>query len=189
MLSTTSAYLGAGFFLSEVGLAIRRRVSSKDPGADRDAGSLRVLWIVILASIFAGVLLAVNGVKPFLPTVVPWNWLGTFVFVLGTLLRWWSIWHLGRFFTVNVAVAKDHRLVDTGPYRMIRHPSYAALVLQFAGLGLALGTLPSLLIVVGPPTLAILHRIRIEEAVLRAHFHDAYTTYEARTKKMVPLIF
>ena len=189
MLSTASAYLGAGFFCSEAGLAIWRRVSSKDGSKDRDAGSLRMLWIVILASVSAAVVLAARGAGPWLPAALPWKTFGTAVFVLGTALRWWSVWHLGRFFTVNVAVADDHRLVDTGPYRLIRHPSYAGLVLQFAGFGCALGTLPPLLVVLVPPTLAILHRIRIEEAVLRAHLTGAYAAYEARTKKMVPQIF
>ena len=189
MLSLASAYLGASFFLSEAGLAMRRRVSLRGSGKNLDAGSLRLLWIVNLASISVGVLLAEKGVTPFLPAILPCTSLGTLLFLLGTALRWWSVWHLGRFFTVNVAVADDHRLIDTGPYHFIRHPSYAGLLLQFAGLGLTFGTLPSLLAVLIPPTLAILWRIRVEEAVLRAHLSGVYASYEARTKKIVPLIF
>ena len=73
--------------------------------------------IVISLSIVAGVELSVNRVRPFLPAGLPWPTVGLGIFAAGVLLRWWSIWHLGRFFTVNVAVAADHRVVDTGPYR------------------------------------------------------------------------
>lgn len=189
MISVTFVYLGAGFLLSEVGLAVWRRATSKGNTENRDGGSLRVLWIVISASITAGAFLSANGVKPSLPAGVPWGWIGATVFVLGTALRWWSIWHLGRFFTVNVAVASDHRVIDTGPYRFIRHPSYTGLLLQFAGLGLTLGTLPSLLAVLVLPTWAILYRIRIEESALHAHLPGTYAAYAARTKKIVPLVF
>ena len=183
------AYLGIGLLLSEVSLAIWRRASSKGTAVDRDAGSLRILWIVISASITAAYLLAARGVRPWLPAGLPWPWIGAAVFAAGAALRWWSIWHLGRFFTVNVAVAQDHRIVDTGPYRFVRHPSYTGILLQLAGLGLSLGTWPSLLIILIPPTCALLHRIRIEETVLRIHLSDAYAAYSARTKKIVPLIF
>ncbi len=189
MFSLVSGFLGIGFFLSEAGLALRRRASAKGTAVDRDAGSLRILWIVISASITAGWFLAARGVGPWLPAGLPWPLVGVGVFVTGAALRWWSIWHLGRFFTVDVAVAEDHRVVDTGPYRFVRHPSYTGLLLQFAGLGLSLGTLPALLVILIPPTMAILHRIRIEEAALHAHLANAYADYSLRTKKIVPLIF
>ena len=44
--------------------------------------------------------------------------------MVGVALRWYSVIYLGRFFTANVAILKDHQLVDTGPYRFVRHPSY-----------------------------------------------------------------
>ena len=189
MIAHVSAYLGIGFFLSEAGLALRRRASSKGTTVDHDAGSLRILWIVISASITAGFFLAGRGVRLWLPAGLPWPLIGTAVFATGAALRWWAIWHLGQFFTVNVAVAANHRVVDTGPYRFVRHPSYSGILLQFAGLGLSLGTLPSLLVILIPPTLAILYRVRIEEATLRTHLADAYVDYSLRTKKIVPLIF
>ena len=189
MLTHVPQYLGIGFSLSEAVLAIRRRGSSKGSTVNRDAGSLQILWIVISASIVAGYSLASRGVGPLLPAGLSWPLIGVAVFAPGAALRWWSIWHLGRFFTVNVAVAEDHRVVDTGPYRYVRHPSYTGLLLQLAGLGLSLVALPSLLVMLIPPTLAILYRIRIEEAALHAHLAAAYAEYSLRTKKMVPLIF
>lgn len=189
MLPVEPSWVGLGFLFSELGLAVWRRAKASSGTSDRDAGSLRLLWIVISLSMFAGVELSVNGVKPFLPVGFPWPLLGLGVFAAGAVLRWWAIWHLGQFFTVNVALADDHRVVDTGPYRWVRHPSYSGLLLQFAGFGLTLGTVPSLAVVLAPPALALLQRIRVEEAALRAHLPYSYPAYVARTKKIVPLVF
>lgn len=189
MPSPESAYVGVGFLLSELGLAVWRRATAAGGTSDRDAGSLRLLWVVISLSITTAVLLSVYGVPPSLPAGFPWPATGLGLFAAGTILRWWSIWHLGRFFTVNVAVAADHRVVDTGPYRFVRHPSYTGLLLQFAGLGLTLGTVPSVAVAFILPTIALLHRIRVEEAALRAHLPNSYPAYAARTKKIVPLVW
>ena len=189
MLTDASSWIGLGFFLSELGLAIWRRARPAGDTTDRDAGSLRVLWVVITASIVFAVLLSRQSVRPYLPSGFPWTAMGLGLFAVGALLRWWSVWHLGRFFTVNVAVAADHHVVDTGPYQWVRHPSYSGLLLQIAGFGLTLGTLPALATVLILPTLALLHRIRVEEAVLCAHLPDSYPSYAARTKKIVPLVF
>ena len=189
MLSEASAWVGAGFLLSELSLAVWRRATATGGTSDRDAGSLRLLWVVITLSITAGVLLSAYGVRPFLPAGFPWPVVGLGLFAVGTVLRWWSIRHLGRFFTVNVAVAADHRVVDTGPYRWVRHPSYSGLLLQLAGLGLTLGTVPSFLSVLAPPALALLHRIRVEEVVLHTHLPNYYPAYAARTKRLVPFVF
>ena len=189
MLTDASACIGCGFLFSELGLAVWRRAKAAGGMSDRDAGSLRLLWIVITLSMVAGVLLSGYGVRPYLPAGFPWSAMGLGLFAAGALLRWWSIWHLGRFFTVNVSVAADHRVVDTGPYRLIRHPSYAGLLLQFVGFGLTLGTFPAVAATLILPTLTLLHRIRVEEAALCAHLPGSYPAYVSRTKKMVPLVF
>jgi protein-S-isoprenylcysteine O-methyltransferase len=90
---------------------------------------------------------------------------------------------------VNVAVAADHQLVDSGPYRWIRHPSYSGLVLIFLGLGLSGGNWLSLLLVLLPPLLVLQRRIRIEEAVLRGALGNAYVRYCARTRRLIPFVY
>jgi len=64
--------------------------------------------------------------------------------VLGLAVRWRAIIYLGRFFTINVAVAADQHLVDSGPYHFIRHPCYAGSLLIILGLGLCMGNFASL---------------------------------------------
>ena len=59
---------------------------------------------------------------------------GVVLFVAGLILRWWAIIILGRFFTVDVTIEKDHELVERGPFRIVRHPSYTGVLLAFVGL-------------------------------------------------------
>jgi protein-S-isoprenylcysteine O-methyltransferase len=115
--------------------------------------------------------------------------LGAGLFAVGTILRWWSIVHLGRFFSVDVAIASDHKVVETGPYRFVRHPSYTGLLLQCAGLGIVLRTTLSLLVIIVPTFLVLFHRIRVEEKALLANFGKDYEAYTRRTKRLLPGVF
>ncbi len=85
---------------------------------------------------------------------------GTIAIVCGSLGRQWAISTLGRFFTLNVQVTDDQRVVTNGPYRWVRHPSYTADLLAFTGIGLALGNWLSLLAAASLPLLGLLVRIR-----------------------------
>ena len=100
--------------------------------------------------------------------------------------RWWAIVHLGRFFSVDVAILRDHQVVDTGPYRLVRHPSYTGLLLQCAGLALSLGMAFSVFLIVVPTFLVLFHRIRVEEKVLLANLGESYAAYTRRTKRLLP---
>jgi protein-S-isoprenylcysteine O-methyltransferase len=109
--------------------------------------------------------------------------------VAGIALRWWAIIHLGRFFTVNVAIAADHRVVDDGPYRFVRHPSYTGALMSFVGLGLTTGNWLAAVVLVVPISVAFLRRITIEERVLAAALGEPYRAYAARTKRLVPFLY
>lgn len=188
-MSIVPACLGLVSLLTELLLAWKRR-AGKIPGVEeRDGGSLRLLWRVIGLSMIVGILWASFNVGPKLPGVRYWVHAGLGLFVVGTIIRWWAIWHLGRFFTVNVAITTDHRLVDDGPYRWVRHPSYTGLLLQFTGLALSFGNVLAALVIIAPISLALAHRIKVEEAALTARFNETYGAYKSRTKRLVPLLY
>jgi protein-S-isoprenylcysteine O-methyltransferase len=180
--------LDAGLLISELALVWRRR-ASRAASTRLDRGSHLWLWAVIVGSIVAGHLAALSHVGPGLLPSVPGRWFGAGLFAAGTALRWWSIVHLGRFFSVDVAIASDHRVVETGPYRVVRHPSYTGLLVQCAGLGVVLGTALSLLVIVVPTLFVLFHRIRVEERALLANFGKDYEVYTRRTKRLLPWIF
>jgi protein-S-isoprenylcysteine O-methyltransferase Ste14 len=111
---------------------------------------------------------------------------GLAVVAAGLALRAWSIATLGRWFTYAVTVEKDQRVVQTGPYRLLRHPGYAGFLLALAGVGLALDNWLSLGILVTVPLVGIVARIAAEEHALVRELGDAYRSYSAHTRRLVP---
>ncbi|MFI5358137.1 MAG: methyltransferase family protein [Opitutales bacterium] len=179
--------LGLIYLVSEVALQYLRRSGSRARTAD--AGSLAVLWITIGAGMIGGIVVALT-VPRFgfsLPRAAT-QFIGP-VFVGGLVLRWWAIISLGRFFTVDVAIAADHELIVRGPYHLMRHPSYTGLMLAFAALAVTLQNWLSLVCVLVPISLALAYRIYVEEIALEATFGDAYRNYAATTKRLIPGLF
>jgi protein-S-isoprenylcysteine O-methyltransferase Ste14 len=111
---------------------------------------------------------------------------GFVVLVAGIVLRVWAILTLGRFFTPFVQVQEGQRVVDSGPYRYVRHPSYTGMLVALIGLGIALDDWLSLLALALLPLTGILVRIRHEESVLLAELGDDYRDYASRTRRLVP---
>jgi protein-S-isoprenylcysteine O-methyltransferase Ste14 len=83
----------------------------------------------------------------------------------------------------------DQPVITTGPYRVIRHPGYAALLLAFAGLGILFANWLSLAAVVVLPSLGLANRIRVEEAALSATLGDTYRSYAAGRKRIIPFLW
>lgn len=195
--------LGILYGVSELGLALFKRAGSgsaragagpagdgtAEPPGTRDRGTLWLLWIVILAS----VVLAFSLVDAFprlgFGSRDTFIRVGTVIFAAGIAIRWYAIVHLGRLFTVDVAIASDHRLVESGPYRLVRHPSYSGALLAFLGLGICLCNFASVAALVVPTLLVFLRRIQVEEAALSAALGDPYRDYMRRTKRLIPAIY
>ena len=107
----------------------------------------------------------------------------------GIALRWWSFRTLGRYFTFSVMTAADQRVISTGPYRLLRHPSYAGLLVALCGIGLSFGNWASLAAAVVLPLIALRYRIHVEESALGAALGPAYTTYASSRKRIIPFIW
>ena len=114
---------------------------------------------------------------------------GAGVTAAGLLLRAWSVLALGRFFRLSVSAHADHELVARGPYRAVRHPSYAGATLVTVGAGLALGTVVGAAAGTVLPVGAYLVRIAVEERALDAALGDDYTAYAARTARLIPYVW
>jgi protein-S-isoprenylcysteine O-methyltransferase len=112
--------------------------------------------------------------------------IGVLIAVTGITWRIWAILTLDRFFTFVVGIAADHRVVQDGPYRLMRHPGYSGALLTLAGVGVALENWISLLILLVIPAMALGVRIRTEEAVLAGALGAEYLAYAERTPRLVP---
>jgi protein-S-isoprenylcysteine O-methyltransferase Ste14 len=185
MTWTPATIVALLFFFSELLLGIVRR-SRGGEATSRDRGSMIVLWAVITVAIFGAILCAKSGLTRLPLSFDARQITAIAVMVAGLAFRWVSILTLGRFFTVNVAAHADHQLVDFGPYRLIRHPSYTGLLIAFVGLAIYFGTWVGLAVMMVPITLALLYRIRVEEEALGAALGARYEAYRARTKRLIP---
>ena len=107
----------------------------------------------------------------------------------GIGLRWWSFRRLGRYFTFQVMTSADQPVITTGPYRVLRHPSYTGILLILAGIGLSYANWLSLVALTVVPLLGFINRIRVEEAALSSTLGDRYTTYAAGRKRLLPFIW
>lgn len=116
------------------------------------------------------------------------KWILAAVTAAGLSFTWWARIHLGRLWSDWVVKKAGHHVVDTGPYRLVRHPIYAGLI--FAGFATAIekGTSFALL---GTAilTLAFYIKARREERFLRAELGEgAYNAYGCKTAMLVPFV-
>jgi protein-S-isoprenylcysteine O-methyltransferase Ste14 len=116
-------------------------------------------------------------------------WTGIIIIVLGLFLRYWSILILGKYFRTTVEVEESQKIVQKGPYKWIRHPSYSGIIMFCIGYGLAVQNWLSLIIAVSLPTIALLYRIKIEEEALVKGIGTEYEVYQKKTKKLIPGIW
>ena len=173
------------FWGSEAVIASRLRARSIDRTDDR--GSLRVISIVFPLAWWTGIAL-IRAPHAFFGSARIFG-LGLILMAGGQLLRWWSIATLGRHFTVNVSVREDHRLIDKGPYRLVRHPSYTALLLVHVGAGLCFGNVFTLVVLAVPVAAALFYRMHVEEQVLVHELGPSYLEYMQRTRRLIPRIY
>jgi len=92
-------------------------------------------------------------------------YLGLGLMLAGLALRWYSIRVLGRWFTYTVVTRADQRVVEAGPYRWVRHPSYTGALLTVLGVLVCL-TNPLAFLGLIPPLMGYAYRIRVEERTL-----------------------
>lgn len=168
-------------------LLYRRR---REGAVERDGGSL----ILLLALLTLGVVLAwlaafaVPGATITRGRPVVFG-AGIALILLGTALRSYAIRVLGRYFVITVAVGPDQRVVDSGPYRLIRHPSYTGALLALLGIALALTNWVSLAVIVLCNAVGFGYRVMVEERVLTRALGQPYIAYMRRTRRLIPFVF
>ena len=173
---------------SETFLAWRLRRSRS---ADAVASDARSIWVLI-GSIWIG--MTVGFQLAFLVPGAAFTQHRLLLFVAGMavalaglLFRWYSIWYLGESFTSVVATRPDQRVVNTGPYRWIRHPSYTGALLTVVGFLTCL-TNPLALLGFVFPLIGYGYRIRVEEQTLVRNLGEPYRSYMGQTKRLIPFI-
>lgn len=174
--------------VAETTLLIRTR-ARRGEARQGARGSVWIVWAVIAFSM-GGALWAQVIPAPRFPVSQPvCVWTGLLVMLAGLVVRLEAIRQLGRYFSVDVAIQQEHRVIRSGLYALVRHPSYTGMLLAFLGLGIALGNWLSLALAVLPTTAVILYRIAVEERALVAQFGGEYERYREQTSRLIPGIY
>ncbi len=112
---------------------------------------------------------------------------GLALFVSGAVFRLWAVFTLGRFYSHVVRKIEGHRIVDSGPYRFIRHPAYTGMITAHAGVVLFFFSIPAMLVFLFMLIPSIVIRILVEEKTLYAI--DGYESYAQDRKRLLPMVW
>jgi len=122
-------------------------------------------------------------------SVITWlGWVGVVLCGMGYWLVFWSGLALGRQYSAEVTLQKDHHLITKGPYRFIRHPRYLGLLLISFGFSLIFHSWLGLIFTAFAKIL-VLTRIHDEEGLLQDHFGSQWEDYCRKTWRIMPFIF
>ena len=124
---------------------------------------------------------------PLLPHPIVCYVVGTVLLALGMAFSIWARMELGRNWSNVVTVKVGHELIQSGPYRWVRHPIYTGILTAIIGTGLAQDYLFDLLV---PLTMfsSFWIKLKREEDWMRTQFGGQYDAYMTRTKRLVPFV-
>jgi protein-S-isoprenylcysteine O-methyltransferase Ste14 len=168
-------------------LVTRRR---REGAIAHDGGSLVLLLALLVLGVVSAVcaaFLLANAALSDGRTLI--FGLGIALILIGTVLRAYAIHVLGRYFVITVAVGPDQQVVERGPYRLIRHPSYTGALLALLGFGLVLTNWASLIAIILCNAVGFGYRVMIEERVLARALGERYIAYMRRTRRLIPYLF
>jgi protein-S-isoprenylcysteine O-methyltransferase Ste14 len=173
-----------------IGMRKQTAKVSRRQASVRDRGSMGIL--IGLQGIGIALNFSLAGLFP--AGAIGWHrtalfGIGVTLILLGVALRWYAIKTLGVYFTRDVAVSADQPVVQNGPYRFIRHPTYSGTLLSMLGLGVAMTNWASLVALFTCVLVGHLHRVSVEEQALIQSIGHPYVEYMGRTKRFVPLVY
>lgn len=129
----------------------------------------------------------------FFPAILPRAvWLqvaGLCLIFVGSALFIWARRTLGNFYSGHVSVIEGQQLVQSGPYRFIRHPAYAGYLLIVLGLALGYSSLAGFAAILFVLLPSVIYRIRVEDKLLAEHFGVQFEDYAERTKRLIPKVW
>jgi protein-S-isoprenylcysteine O-methyltransferase Ste14 len=167
---------------------------SRRQGSNRiitKSGDRRSIWLLFI-SISVGYWLSFITASTKTGRIYHWNTLfaiGAVLVVIGLIIRITSILTLKKQFTYTVTKIDNHELIETGIYKIIRHPGYLGQLIIFLGISTTLSNWLSVLLMIIPVFMGYLYRIIVEEKFLIEQLGQKYIDYQKRTKRLIPLIY
>ena len=143
---------------------------------------LAVAWLLVTGMLSPGLLL-----EQVVPATLPFAFAGLVVTTAGLSFAVWARIHLGKNWSGSPAIRVDQRIIRTGPYRIVRNPIYAGILLGVTGTAIALGTVWALSTIV-LLLAAFLLKIHVEEQFLLEEFGEEYLQYKREVRALIPFV-
>lgn len=153
----------------------------KSPGAARQV-AYNLLTVAGCLLLFS-----VNSTDTVLRLPPSFRWATLGLAAAGFLFAWWARITLGRYWARNVSRKADHRVIDTGPYALVRHPIYTGIITATIATALLKATWVAWA-GVAVMTAGWYVKARLEERFLHGELGEAYDAYRARVPMLVPFI-
>lgn len=167
---------------------LRKGIEARKIGGSKfDHGTTILSSLVILIVLLSPFLLNYLQISKEVPVLG--QWLGVGIMLIGIAIHIWSVKTLGKFYSRSLIVQKEHRIVQEGPYKILRHPGYLGAILIGLGFGLAVGNMYVFWLIVLVMVPMYVFRISQEEKMLSETFGESYLTYQGKTKRLVPFIY
>ena len=166
----------------------RRQQDKREISKSGDKGSIWLLTISISMGYWLSFIIASTKMG----RIYHWNTffvIGSILALTGLIIRVTSILKLKQQFTYTVTKIENHELIETGLYKIIRHPGYLGQLIIFLGISTCLSNWLSILLMIIPVLLGYLNRINVEEKFMVEQMGQKYLDYRKRTKRLIPGIY
>lgn len=166
-------------------------VARKKAAPTVESESRRSRWVHLALTLAAQILifLPVHGLRQrWLPASVIVSADGLTLNTAGVVLAIWARRTLGRYWSGEITIKVEHQLIRSGPYRVLRHPIYTALLALYFGTAIVSGELHALIGFV-LAVLAYLRKIKLEEANLKKAFGAEYESYRGASWVLLPGLY
>jgi protein-S-isoprenylcysteine O-methyltransferase Ste14 len=168
---------------------VRQSVRTRPEATLAPGGGRRPIAVTYVAGVLGAVAIEHNVHALSIHPAALSTWGGLIVMSAGVLLRIWCFRTLGRYFTFTVQTSEDQPVITTGPYRLLRHPSYTALLLIFIGWGFVYDNWGSLVVLTSAVAWGLVIRIRVEERALSKDIGEKYQAFAATRKRLIPFVW
>jgi protein-S-isoprenylcysteine O-methyltransferase Ste14 len=171
------------------GFEVRQSLNHRSGTTHADQGSQYIVRLGVGGGLVGALVLArvVPGAQ--IEPIELASWLGLVFLWCGAGLRIWSFRTLGTYFTFSVQTSSDQPIITSGPYRLLRHPSYTGFLLGFTGVGFFIGNWLSIAAILAGSMVGLSYRIAVEEKALEAETGDRYRQFAATRKRLIPFVW
>lgn len=183
-----------GWWIACVGVWIafslywERAAQSAALARSTESKASRAVHVVLVNAALLLVVVPLRGLGRLLPASPAAMAAGLAVELAGLALAIWARRHLGRNWSGAISIKVDHRLIRSGPYRLVRHPIYTGLLAMYAGAALVTGEWLGA-IGLALAVFAYGRKIRLEERNLDGAFGAEYEAYRRRSWALVPGVY